>query len=62
MSAEGLFIILVVGLIAGWLAGHLVRGTGYGLIADLCLGIVGALSAGCFLRWVFTSAPASSAR
>ena len=43
MSAEGLFIILVVGLIAGWLAGHLVRGTGYGLIADLCLGIVGAL-------------------
>ena len=46
MSAEGLFIILVVGLIAGWLAGHLVRGTGYGLIADLCLGIVGVSGGG----------------
>jgi uncharacterized membrane protein YeaQ/YmgE (transglycosylase-associated protein family) len=33
----------LVGLIAGWLAGQIVRGTGYGLIADLCLGIVGAL-------------------
>ncbi len=43
MSAESLLVILLVGLIAGWLAGQIVRGTGYGLIADLCLGIVGAL-------------------
>ena len=43
ISDQSLLIILVIGLIAGWLAGHLVRGTGYGLIADLCLGIVGAL-------------------
>jgi len=33
----------VVGLIAGWLAGQLVKGTGFGLVADIALGIVGAL-------------------
>jgi uncharacterized membrane protein YeaQ/YmgE (transglycosylase-associated protein family) len=43
MSAEGILVILLVGLIAGWLAGQIVRGTGYGLVADICIGIVGAL-------------------
>src|SRR5437879_7684393 len=43
MSNESLLVILLVGLIAGWLAGHFVRGTGYGLIADIAIGIVGAL-------------------
>ena len=43
MSAESILIILLVGLIAGWLAGQIVRGTGYGFVADICLGIVGAL-------------------
>jgi uncharacterized membrane protein YeaQ/YmgE (transglycosylase-associated protein family) len=43
MSGEGILVILLVGLVAGWLAGHLVRGTGYGLIADIFIGIVGAL-------------------
>ena len=33
---ESLLIILAVGLIAGWLAGQIVRGTGFGLVADLC--------------------------
>jgi len=33
----------VVGLIAGWLAGQIVRGTGFGLLADIAIGIVGAL-------------------
>ena len=42
MSGESLLVIIVVGLVAGWLAGHIVRGTGYGLVADLCLGIIGA--------------------
>jgi uncharacterized membrane protein YeaQ/YmgE (transglycosylase-associated protein family) len=42
MSAESLLVILVVGVIAGWLAGQIVRGTGFGLIADLCIGIIGA--------------------
>ena len=43
MSGQELLIILLVGLIAGWLAGQIVRGTGYGLIADIAIGIVGAL-------------------
>ena len=33
----------MVGLIAGWLAGQIVRGTGFGLLADIAIGIVGAL-------------------
>ena len=43
MSGQELLIILLVGLIAGWLAGQIMQGTGYGLIADIALGIVGAL-------------------
>jgi uncharacterized membrane protein YeaQ/YmgE (transglycosylase-associated protein family) len=43
MSGQELLIILLVGLIAGWLAGQIVQGTGFGLIADIALGIVGAL-------------------
>ena len=43
LSGQELLIILVVGLIAGWLAGQIVRGTGFGLLADIAIGIVGAL-------------------
>jgi uncharacterized membrane protein YeaQ/YmgE (transglycosylase-associated protein family) len=35
-------VILVVGVVAGWLAGQILRGTGFGLVADLCIGIIGA--------------------
>lgn len=42
LSVESLLVILVVGLIAGWLAGLIVRGTGIGLIGDMAVGIVGA--------------------
>ncbi len=42
MSGESLLVILIVGLIAGWLAGQIVRGTGFGLVADICIGIIGA--------------------
>jgi uncharacterized membrane protein YeaQ/YmgE (transglycosylase-associated protein family) len=42
ISAEGLLIILLVGAIAGWIAGLIVKGTGFGLVADIALGIVGA--------------------
>ncbi len=43
MSGQSLLMILFVGLIAGWLAGQIVQGTGFGLIADIAIGIVGAL-------------------
>jgi uncharacterized membrane protein YeaQ/YmgE (transglycosylase-associated protein family) len=42
ISNEGLLVILVVGVIAGWLAGQLVTGSGFGLIGDLVIGVIGA--------------------
>ena len=43
MSGESLLVILLVELIAGWLAGLLVRGFGFGLIGNIGIGVVGAL-------------------
>ena len=43
MSGESLLVILLVGLIAGWLAGKVVAGGGFGIVADIAIGIVGAL-------------------
>jgi uncharacterized membrane protein YeaQ/YmgE (transglycosylase-associated protein family) len=43
LSDQGLIVILVVGLVAGWLAGKVVRGNGFGLVGDAAIGIVGAL-------------------
>ena len=37
---------LIVGLVAGWLAGVLVKGGGYGLVGDMVVGILGALLGG----------------
>jgi len=45
MSNESILVILFVGLIAGWLAGKIVRGTGFGIIGDILVGIAGALVA-----------------
>jgi uncharacterized membrane protein YeaQ/YmgE (transglycosylase-associated protein family) len=49
MQSESLIVILAVGLIAGWLAGQIVRGTGYGLINDLVIGVIGAFIGGWLL-------------
>jgi uncharacterized membrane protein YeaQ/YmgE (transglycosylase-associated protein family) len=35
-------VILFVGIVAGWLAGQIVRGGGFGLIGDLIVGVIGA--------------------
>jgi uncharacterized membrane protein YeaQ/YmgE (transglycosylase-associated protein family) len=43
MSGQTIVIILLVGLVAGWLAGQIVQGTGFGLVADIAIGVVGAL-------------------
>lgn len=40
---------LIVGLVAGWLAGVLVKGGGFGLIGDLVIGVIGA----CLGGWLF---------
>lgn len=42
MSTESLVIIIAVGIIAGWLAGQIVQGTGFGTLGDLLVGIAGA--------------------
>ena len=49
MSGEGLVVILLVGVIAGWLAGQIVRGNGFGLVGDLVVGIIGAFIGGWLL-------------
>lgn len=47
-----LFIFLLVGLVAGWLASVLVRGRGLGLLGDLVVGVIGAFLGGFVLRAV----------
>jgi len=42
VSNESLLVILLVGVVAGWLAGHVVQGTGLGLIGDMVIGVIGA--------------------
>jgi uncharacterized membrane protein YeaQ/YmgE (transglycosylase-associated protein family) len=46
MEAHGIIVWLIIGAIAGWLAGRLVKGGGFGLIGDIVVGIVGALIGG----------------
>ena len=57
LSNESLIVIAIVGIVAGWLAGNIVRGGGYGLIGDLIVGVIGALIGDWLLpQWVSTSA------
>lgn len=49
MGIESLVVFLIVGAVAGWLAGLLVKGYGFGLIGNIVVGIIGALIAG----WLF---------
>jgi uncharacterized membrane protein YeaQ/YmgE (transglycosylase-associated protein family) len=47
---RGLIAWLFLGLVAGWLAGKLARGRGFGCITDIILGLIGSFIGG----WVFT--------
>ena len=51
MSAETLLLWLVVGAVAGWLAGVIVRGYGIGLFGNIVVGIIGSFVGG----WLFTA-------
>ncbi len=42
----GLLTWIVVGAIAGWLAGKVMKGSGFGLIGDIVIGVIGALVGG----------------
>jgi uncharacterized membrane protein YeaQ/YmgE (transglycosylase-associated protein family) len=50
VSSRGLIGWIIIGLLAGWIAGHLTRGRGFGCIVDVILGLVGAVIGG----WIFT--------
>lgn len=52
ISLQALIIWLIVGAIAGWLAGQIVRGFGFGLLGNIVVGIIGALIAGWLLPLV----------
>ena len=55
---ESLIVWLIIGAIAGWLAGLIVKGFGFGLIGNIVVGIVGAVIAGWLtVRHVKTGAP-----
>jgi uncharacterized membrane protein YeaQ/YmgE (transglycosylase-associated protein family) len=49
MDLTSLIVIIIIGAIAGWIAGQVVRGGGFGLVGDIVVGIIGALVAG----WLF---------
>ncbi len=49
MTIEGLIIWLVIGAIAGWLAGLIMKGYGFGLAGNIVVGIIGAFIAGWLL-------------
>ncbi len=53
MGIMEVVIMLAIGAVAGWLAGTLMRGSGFGLIGDIIIGIVGAVI-GTFIEGVST--------
>jgi uncharacterized membrane protein YeaQ/YmgE (transglycosylase-associated protein family) len=46
---------LLIGLVAGWLAGKLVKGRGFGLVENMIIGVIGALIGGYLFRLVHVS-------
>ncbi|MGB3346082.1 MAG: GlsB/YeaQ/YmgE family stress response membrane protein [Candidatus Humimicrobiia bacterium] len=51
MDLTSLIIFILVGLIAGWLAGMIMKGKGFGLISNIIIGLIGGLLGG----WIFKS-------
>jgi uncharacterized membrane protein YeaQ/YmgE (transglycosylase-associated protein family) len=46
MNGVGMFWFLLIGITAGWLSGKIVKGSGFGLLGDLLVGIIGAVLGG----------------
>ena len=51
IATNSLIVILIIGLIAGWLAGKIMKGSGYGIIGDIVIGVIGAFIGG----WLWTT-------
>jgi len=47
---HGLIWWILVGMIAGWLTGKIMKGSGYGFLGDLALGILGAIAGGSLME------------
>ena len=58
----GIIAALIIGAIAGWLAGQIVRGAGFGLIGNIVIGIIGALVASWLLPQLGISLGAGAIR
>ncbi|MCU0843730.1 MAG: GlsB/YeaQ/YmgE family stress response membrane protein [Spirochaetes bacterium] len=56
MSLESILIFLVIGAIAGWLAGVIMKGGGFGLAGDIVIGIIGAFIGGVLFRFLGVAA------
>ena len=50
MTVSALVWFLIIGLIAGWLAGKVMRGGGFGVVGDMIVGVIGAFLGG----WLFS--------
>jgi uncharacterized membrane protein YeaQ/YmgE (transglycosylase-associated protein family) len=50
MTVSALVWFLIIGLIAGWLAGKVMRGGGFGVVGDMIVGVIGAFIGG----WLFS--------
>ena len=49
MGIQSILVIVIIGAIAGWLAGQIVKGFGFGLLGNIVVGILGAFVAGLIL-------------
>jgi len=49
MDVSSLLVFLIVGAVAGWLAGQIMRGYGFGLVGNIVVGVIGAFLAGFLL-------------
>ena len=50
MEIHELILFLLIGLVAGWLAGRVMKGAGFGLVGDLVIGVIGAFLGGGIFR------------
>ena len=56
MAITNVLIFLAIGAVAGWLAGTLMKGKGFGLLGNIVIGIIGAVVGGHVLGWLNISA------
>lgn len=55
MDLTSILIVLLVGAVAGWLAGVIMKGSGFGLVGDIVIGLVGGLIGGWLLPMIGVS-------